>query len=956
MSDDPRAARYRRAQEIVHAVSDSEPARREAQLRAECGDDGELRAEVDWLLASIESGRDDAVPPAIEAVSRSLLADRRIEAVAPREYRLLERIGEGGMGQVWLAERESAGIRQRVALKLLRGAGTPSEGELARFLAEGRILAALNHPNIAHLVDTGLDGDGVPFLAMEYVDGARIDRWCNSHALNLRARIELFLKVCAALEYAHAQLVIHRDLKPANILVTRAGEPKLLDFGIARLLDANVGSLNATTVLHAMTLAYASPEQIEGAPLGTATDVYSLGVVLYELLAGVRPFDHLDSEHARSNAIVSGDITPPSRRTQQPAARIGTRIPKSDARLPGVRIPADVDAIVLKALRREPARRYASVAELADDLRNVLAARPVQARRGQWGYRARRFLWRNRWPLAAAAILVAIVTGFTWRTVQAEREAHLQAETSDQVAEFLVSVFAASDSDLNAGASHDLTAREVLDNGTARIDKELAGQPRIRARLLEAVGNAYRHMNDNPKAARLMREAADLNLDPAVNQPVAAARCLGALANAMANGQFPAVDVERVARDSLALNERLHAPGSQEVANGWMMLSLALNRSGNRAAAQDAAEKTLAMNQARAAEPDNRLSAANHNLCMIVSNRGHQATARTYCETAIPMYGEGPDAGKLMTQSLYARTFERDADYPRALQIITNVLADSRTLQGDGSPFFVSYLDDEVRTLDYAGRYEEAASRLQTLDADTQRLFGKDSGDYALVLVARGRHHALLGEYERALPPLRDVLQFRRAHYDAQDPRVLSASIQLATTLLDTGDAGDEVHGLIDTAIDGWATKDDPHAVDAAATPVALAQWQVANGRLTEAERTLDGIAVPTPLRDLWLDTRADLLRAAIARQRNDIATVVQVEERAWQRLRDTVGADHPQAARHGLLLARDLRANGREAEADVLEAQLRPTFERAFPKGSAFRHELDAPSKAKPRQDQHTP
>ncbi len=933
------ADRYRRAQEIVHESLNLPGAGRGAYIETACGDDTALRREVEWLIAAVETGDSGGKLEDIGKFTQTLLSEGRVEATAPRQYRLLEHIGEGGMGQVWLAERDDGNVRQRVALKMLRGAGMPSSGELARFVAEGRILATLNHPGIAHLVDAGSDAEGVPFLAMEHVDGLRLDRWCAEHALPLRARVELFLKICAAVEYAHSHLVIHRDLKPANILVTASGEPKLLDFGIARLLDADVGSLNATTVLHAMTLAYASPEQVEGGPLGTATDIYSLGVVIYELVAGVRPFDHLDSEHSRSNAIVSGDITPPSRRTEQARARDSAGIAQPMPR-PGLRIPADVDAIVLRALRREPEQRYASVGEFADDLRNFLAARPVQARRGQWGYRARRFLWRNRWPLAAAAILIAMAAGFTWRTVLAEREARLQAETSDQVSEFLVSVFAASDADLSADARHDLTARAVLDNGAARIDTELLDRPRIRARLLEALGNAYRHMFDNQQAARLLREAADLNLSPAVDQPIAAARCLEALANTLANGQFPSAEVERTARDSLALSERLFAPGSQEIANAWMVLSLALNRSGNRAAAQQAAETSLAINQVRATEPGNRLSAANHNLCMIVSNRGDQVTARKFCETALPLYGERPSAGKMMTLSLYSRAFERSGDYPRAHQLLTEVMDTTRMLDGEGSPFFISYFDDEIRLLDLAGRYDEVAQRLPKLDADTARVHGKDSGEYAFVLSARARHHVLLGEYERALPLLRESLRFRRARYHEQDPRVLSAAIQLVTTLLDSGDAGEEAHALVEAVTTGWATKDDPRAFDASAAPVALAQWQVARGELEAAEQTLDAIGAPTALRDIWLDARADLLRVAIARQRGDAESVVQAGERAWQRLRDAVGAQHPQAARYGLMLARDLRGVDRSAEADELERQLRPVFEHAFPPDSAFRRQ----------------
>lgn len=305
--------RYAQAQAIAHETLELPREEREARLDALCDGDGALRREVEWLIEAAEdAAHEDDLGERVADIAGRLTAELRIDANAPGSYRLIERLGEGGMGVVWLAERSAGGALQRVALKRLR-AGAVAQQQ--RFHEEQRILATLNHPNIAHLVDAGSDAGGEPFLAMEYVEGERIDHWCEAHGLDLRARIALFLKVCAAVSYAHERLVIHRDLKPANILVDARGEPKLLDFGIARLLDGDTAT--ATVATRAMTLAYASPEQIEGAPLGTATDVYSLGVVLYELVAGVRPFDHIDSDHARSNAIVSGEITPPSQKRKK---------------------------------------------------------------------------------------------------------------------------------------------------------------------------------------------------------------------------------------------------------------------------------------------------------------------------------------------------------------------------------------------------------------------------------------------------------------------------------------------------------------------------------------------------------------------------------------------------------------------------------------------------------------
>jgi serine/threonine-protein kinase len=939
----PADERYERAQAIAHAALDAPTDAREAVVATACGDDAELRREVDWLIAAVEISDPAGRLAGVDGLARNLFAQTRIEAGAPRQYRLIERLGEGGMGQVWLAERDDAGIRQRVALKMLRGASVPERRELEHFIAEGRILATLQHPNIAHLVDAGADADEMPFLAMEYVDGERIDRWCDARGLSLRERIALFLKACSAVSYAHGRLVIHRDLKPPNILVGADGEPKLLDFGIARLLEREAGPAPATTVLRAMTLAYASPEQIEGSTLGTATDIYSLGVVLYELLAGVRPFDHLQSDHARSNAIVSGEITPPSRR-----ARETVTAPVASSRRSARRIPVDMDAIVLKALRREPSQRYASVGELADDLRRYLAAQPVLARRGQFGYRTRRFLWRNRWPLAAASLIVLLAAGFTWRTVLAEREARLQAETSDRVADFLVSIFAATDSDKNDDARHDLSAREVLAAGTARIDKELADRPRIRARLLEAVGNAYRHMDKNETAAPLMRKAADLYLSPAVDQPLAAARSLEALANLTANGIFPAATSERAARDSLALAERLTAPGSQQIANAWMVLSLGLNRRGNYAGALDAAEKTFAMNQRLPQGEENRTGAAFNNLCMIAGNLGRLQEAKTWCERGIAFRGSARTISLGFTLRAYTRVLLRLADPAGATRAIDQAIAIAREHEGERGPFLADYLQLSASVLEAEGRYDDGLARLQQALAMVEQIGGRHSGDHDSVLRSIGWHHAMTGAFDRAIPLLREGLAASRKHFADEDPLVLIASTRLASALIDSGHADDEAKGLLDAAMAGWSGKDDAGTIHPMPTRVALARWLAlhdddrANALLDAVDAGGENVEVPV---------RADALavRAEIARRRGDHDTALHITRAAWTLLQDRLGAAHPLTARAGLRLAEALRASGSSAEAQILESRLHPLLDAALPADSAWRERATPLTAAQP-------
>lgn len=828
--------RYRRAQAIVHDLFEAAPPERAARLAAACGADEALRREVEWLLTAAQTDSGEPGQPGgrlgqLAAHAQAMLGSGRVEAGIPHQYRLLEPLGTGGMGQVWLAERDDGGVRQRVALKLLRGASSATAGELARFIAEGRILARLNHPNIAHLLDASGTADGQPYLAMELVEGERVDLWCATHAPALEDRMAVFLKVCAAVEYAHAQLVIHRDLKPANILVNQAGEPKLLDFGIARLLDRGQAS-QATTVLNAMTIAYASPEQVRGETLGTATDIYSLGVVLYELVTGVRPFDHLSSEHERSNAIVSGQVTPPSRNTRDKAASDATA--SAPRHFPARRIPADIDAIVLKAMRREPEQRYASVAEFSTDLKNFLGARPVLARRGQRGYRARRFLWRNRWALAAATLVLAIATGFTWRTVLAEREARQQAATAERVTDFLSSIFAASDSNLNQNLREELSARDVLDAGTARIDAELAHEPRIRARLLEAVGNAYRHMNANNRAATLMRKAADLDLSPEVDDPLAAARCLEALANLLANGEFPASQAEAAARDSLEIVQRLTATDSQEIANAFMVLSLAQNRAGNYRAALVSARKTEAINLRLRHSPGNRLTAVYNNLCIILANRGELAAADHACDESLALHaaqGSADTLGAAMTLSRRAQVRAQLGEAAQADAAMAKALAISRASQGDSGPFTALFELRQAVILDDRGEYAQADAILARLLHTQARLNGADSGEHAAVELEQARRLLLLDQPDAAAPMLRDLVQRQAQRYGADDPRPLQAQELLAQALFDLDPNDARACAAAQAAVDGWASKDDPDVPAARAARATLARCMAPPGK-----------------------------------------------------------------------------------------------------------------------------
>ena len=421
-------------------------------------------------------------------------------------YRLLEEIGRGGMGVVFLAERADDQFRQEVAIKLLSGSMV-GRAARRRFLEERQFLADLTHPSIARLLDGGVTESGDPYLVMERIRGQRIDRYCEERRLPVEERLALFLDVCDAVQAAHRKLIVHRDLKPANILVSEDGQVKLLDFGIASLLDVDGESSAATrTMVRAFTPEYASPEQLRGERAAVPSDVYSLGVLLYCLLVGRPPVEirGLDLVEA-TRLLVEGEPVPPSR-----TLRSGS--PDRAARSRSRRVRGDLDNVTLKALAKDANVRYGSVAELAADLRSHLAGLPVAARAATPSYRARKFLARHRVGVAAtAAILLSLLLGL-WMTRMQAREAAAQrdraqteATKAELVAGFLVDLFAAADP--FAEELEEPSARQLLERAERRIDDELQDAPAARAEMLAAIGRAYRGIGDLARGRALLEES-----------------------------------------------------------------------------------------------------------------------------------------------------------------------------------------------------------------------------------------------------------------------------------------------------------------------------------------------------------------------------------------------------------------------------------------------------------------
>jgi eukaryotic-like serine/threonine-protein kinase len=474
--------RFREAMDLVDELLDLPPGQREALLERA---DPDVREQARKLLeadaqegAVLSRPAGALLPSALHSLERAgaVRRSRKGERVGP--FRLVSLVGEGGMGEVWVAERTDADFEQRVAVKLLRSRGHAATLE-ARFRLERRILARLSHPLIAKLLDGGMTDDGVPWLAMELVEGLPLTEHCASKALDLEERLRLFLEVCDAVQFAHRNLVVHRDLKPGNILVGASGEPKLLDFGIAKLLEDDPDDTPAAltrTGERPMTPDYAAPEQIRGDAVTTATDVWALGVILHELLTGVRPYRRtLDSPGNVERLILEAAPQRPSTSSGDPALRR--------------RLKGDLDAIVLKALRRQPEERYPSAEALAADVRRHLEGLPVLARGDAASYLLRSFVRRYRVAVTVSSLGLFVVLAGLVSTLWQARRAREEARKAEQVEEFVLGLLESFDPTQHVGRQVD--EREILERGEERMTRELADRPDVQAKLLRVFAHTW---------------------------------------------------------------------------------------------------------------------------------------------------------------------------------------------------------------------------------------------------------------------------------------------------------------------------------------------------------------------------------------------------------------------------------------------------------------------------------
>ncbi|MEM1182283.1 MAG: serine/threonine-protein kinase [Acidobacteriota bacterium] len=800
---EPTVDRFHRLEALFRRASELDPAIRSEFLAVECAEDVELREEVEELLA-LESTAESQLGAAVDSgLDLLAIASPLPDRLGP--YRLVGELGKGGLGTVFLAERDDAQFEMEVAIKVVRPEMRTPDLE-HRLRRERQILAGLEHPNIARILDGGTTEAGVVYLVMERVEGEPIHHFCRRGGLSVRRKLELFRKVCDAVHYAHRSLVLHRDIKPSNILVTEDGTPKLLDFGIAKGLavdrhkvaGADSGG-GAETLPGAglLTPEYASPEQVLGQPLTTASDVYSLGALLYELVTGRRPYALEGLRPSQVEAVVCELVPPPARER----AADGGLAPDWGG---------DLDLILAMALRKEPDRRYASVEQLAGDIDRYLREMPVIARRDSLPYRAVKFVRRNRLGVLVALTVLTIllgavaVTSHQARVAERERaraEASLELaqeerERAEEVADFLVDLFEINDPGRARGES--VTAREVLDQGARRLRWQLRNRPELRTLMLSTIGRVYRQIGlldasetlieetlsvrrrdldaDSPELIEALREFGLLRWEQAeLNESLALLREALAL-EGQARGLTPAYaeilqDVALVLSDrgesgrtelerALEIRRREFGDGSAQMADTEDRLAQVAYREGDLARAETLARRALEGRRRSLGDVHPELAASLNNLAAILQAQGQFA-----------------DADLLSLEALEMR----------------------RRLYGDHHGAVIQSLTNHAVSLATQRRFPEAEARFQEALRNALLTYGDDHIMVADIHYNLARLSLMRGDRAAAQREHRRALEIRRERLEPSHPMIAQSLSALAGAL--SVDEPREAEALYRTAV-----------------------------------------------------------------------------------------------------------------------------------------------------------
>lgn len=734
--------RWTKLQRIFNEAIEAPLSQRTAILTSGCGADADLRREIEEMLA-LDAGSEEVLRQAIGgAVTDAVHGEHnRLIGTVIGSYRIRGVLGYGGMGTVYDAERADEQFRQRVAIKLVQQMAVHPQLR-ARLRAERQILANLDHPYIARLIDGGEISSGTPYLVIEFVDGVSIDQYCDTHKLGVHQRLELFEKVCTAVDYAHRNLVVHRDLKPANILVTADGTPKLLDFGIAKLLNPDPAWATVAALTRAqdrlLTPEHASPEQVLGRAITTASDVYALGVLLYELLCGRSPYALKNSTPlALERAICNEDPPRPSALFRKVAQNAQPAEDGFDARavaqLRGVsheklarQLSGDIDEIILKAMRKEPEQRYATAGQLADELRRYRNGEAVVARQGVRRYRIEKFIRRNALPVAmAGTVMFSLITfaTFMWLKTQElqEQKGIVEKEKgwAEETSSLLVNIFNAADPYRTDG--REVTAAELLDLAAAEMldtKKSPAMAPEVRARMLDSIGFALQQQGEHNKAIPLLEEA-------------------------------------------LQIRRRTGAP-DKDIATNLLNLGDALRSAGSTDSAGTKYEEALRMFRQLLGERHETVATVLVSEARLeMKQRGNPQRAKSLLAQALDIYREqlGRDHEEVgSTLSDLANVAIWMDDWKLAEEYQKQALEIYKVRRSNSHPDYATALGALGQIQIRRNSFVEAGKNIDEAHRVLERAFGKDNAIVADALDTKSKLLEQQGKYVEALAPIEEAL------------------------------------------------------------------------------------------------------------------------------------------------------------------------------------------------------
>lgn len=796
------ADRWTRVEDLFALASDLSGDERGKFLKAECEDDPEL---LEYLLALLgaEQNLGGTIEGSIAAAIDATFGEddsEELEGQMIGPYRVERLIGSGGMGMVYLARRADDQFDQQVAIKLGRHRLVDPQTEL-RLKNERQILADLDHPNIAKLFDGGTTPEGVPYLVMEYIDGIRLDDYCDQRQLSVNDRLRLFQTICAAVHYAHQNLIVHRDIKASNILVTDEGVPKLLDFGIAKLVDTQGAATDGLTREGAVVLTpeNAAPEQVLGKGVTTATDTYGLGLLLYYVLAGVRPLSLEDTPpHEFAQTVCHEMPVRPSMKlldAGSDATGIATDRNTTRERLQRS-LRGDVDTIVLKSIRKEPERRYRSVSALADDIDLHLKSMPITARSDSWRYRAGKFLRRHYAAVAASVAAVAVLVGFLVVLSVQNQRVIKERDTAQEVSAFLERIFQEPDPAVARGTP--VTAIEILEKGASDIRTDLDSSPEIRAALIATMGRVYFNLGEFQLSAELLEEALALRETTlgADHLTTAASR------NDLAETLIQLADYDRAQEllEAAQATFRAELPAaSSEIANNLLNLT-ELNL---KIGAIDEAE-SLAVEAGR--------------LFALLGDEGVTQLAET--------------------MSARARILQMRDNYDEAEEMFRDAIDLVSETQGNDHPDVAYYLQSLGVSQRSRGNYEEADATLaEAIETSRHVLGGHDL--LAATLRDRGSVLQALGNYDEAETLMREALAIDIRSRGVVHPRVGLDMIYLGMLLHDKGDLG-AAENMLSRSVDVFDEVFDTEHQYTASALTELGAVLNSSGRSEEALPLLD--------------------------------------------------------------------------------------------------------------------